>query len=107
MPGSTPAVAKRRRNSFTLARLLPSPSQKVGEGYFCQRHKSGLFSPLEPTRISRNTGTPRATGRNDVANKADSYVSGTSDAPLLGETIGRALDKAVQRWESREALVSP
>src|SRR5215831_17016933 len=46
-------------------------------------------------------------GRTEMADKADSYVSGMSDAPLLGETIGRALDKAVQRWEAREALVSP
>src|SRR6201992_416140 len=42
-----------------------------------------------------------------MAAKADSYVSGISDAPLLGETIGRALDRAVARWGDREALVSP
>src|ERR1700753_3443417 len=42
-----------------------------------------------------------------MADKTDSYVSGISDAPLLGETIGRALDSAVARWGSREALVSP
>src|SRR6201992_3463196 len=42
-----------------------------------------------------------------MAAKTDSYVSGISDAPLLGETIGRALDSAVARWGSREALVSP
>ena len=42
-----------------------------------------------------------------MAAKADSYVSGISDAPLLGETIGASLDKAVQRWADREALVSP
>ncbi len=42
-----------------------------------------------------------------MANKAASYVSGISDAPLLGETIGASLDKAVQRWGDREALVSP
>ena len=38
---------------------------------------------------------------------AESYVCGISDAPLLGETIGRSLDKAVRRWGDREALVSP
>ncbi|MGQ0682977.1 AMP-binding protein [Bradyrhizobium sp.] len=38
---------------------------------------------------------------------ADSYVCGISDAPLLGETIGRSLDRAVSRWGDREALVSP
>jgi fatty-acyl-CoA synthase len=42
-----------------------------------------------------------------VTNKFDSYVCGISDAPLLGETIGHALDKAVARWGDREALVSP
>ena len=38
---------------------------------------------------------------------SDFYVCGISDAPLLGETIGRSLDKAVARWGDREALVSP
>jgi fatty-acyl-CoA synthase len=41
---------------------------------------------------------------NDIA---DSYVCGTSDVPLLGVTIGRALDLAARRWANREALVSP
>jgi fatty-acyl-CoA synthase len=38
---------------------------------------------------------------------ADSYVCGISDAPLLGDTIGRSLDLAAKRWSDREALVSP
>ncbi len=42
-----------------------------------------------------------------MAHSLDSYVCGTSDAPLLGETIGHALDRAVARWGDREALVSP
>ncbi len=37
----------------------------------------------------------------------DSYVCGVADAPLLGDTIGRTLELAVQRWGDREALVSP
>jgi fatty-acyl-CoA synthase len=37
----------------------------------------------------------------------DSYVCGIADAPLLGDTIGHSLDKAVARWPDREALVSP
>ena len=37
----------------------------------------------------------------------DSYVCGIADAPLLGDTIGRCLDRAAQRWGDREALVSP
>src|SRR5689334_24759478 len=37
----------------------------------------------------------------------DSYVCGTADAPLLGDTIGRCLDQAAARWGDREALVSP
>lgn len=47
------------------------------------------------------------TGDFHLADKADSYVCGISDTPLLGETIGRSLDHAVRRWGSREALVSP
>ncbi|MBC9878104.1 AMP-binding protein [Bradyrhizobium sp. INPA01-394B] len=42
-----------------------------------------------------------------LAGKADSYVCGISDAPLLGDTIGRSLDQAARRWGDREALVSP
>ncbi|MDN3275718.1 AMP-binding protein [Frankia sp. RB7] len=41
-----------------------------------------------------------------LAGKADSYVCGISDTPLLGDTIGRSLDHAVRRWGHREALVS-
>ncbi len=37
----------------------------------------------------------------------DSYVCGTANAPLLGDTIGRCLDQAAIRWSDREALVSP
>ena len=37
----------------------------------------------------------------------NSYVCGTADAPLLGDTIGRCLDQAAARWGDREALVSP
>ncbi|MFT4116848.1 AMP-binding protein [Bradyrhizobium sp.] len=42
-----------------------------------------------------------------MADKSESYVCGISDMPLLGDTIGRSLDQAVQRWGDREALVSP
>lgn len=42
-----------------------------------------------------------------MADKADSYVCGISDTPLLGDTIGRSLNHAVRRWGQREALVSP
>jgi fatty-acyl-CoA synthase len=42
-----------------------------------------------------------------LTEKADSYVCGVSDAPLLGETIGRSLELAVRRWGDREALISP
>ncbi len=36
---------------------------------------------------------------------AASYVHGASCTPLLGTTIGRFLDRAVQRWGDRPALV--
>jgi fatty-acyl-CoA synthase len=42
-----------------------------------------------------------------VSERADSYVCGISDTPLLGETIGKSLDRARERWGDREALVSP
>ncbi|HEY0909752.1 MAG TPA: AMP-binding protein, partial [Bradyrhizobium sp.] len=42
-----------------------------------------------------------------MTDKADSYVSGVADAPLLGNTIGHSLDLAARRWPDRDALVSP
>src|SRR3954454_19767340 len=35
-----------------------------------------------------------------------SYVHGASATPLLGQTIGENLDRAIERWGEREALVS-
>jgi fatty-acyl-CoA synthase len=35
-----------------------------------------------------------------------SYVHGASATPLLGQTIGENLDRAVKRWPERDALVS-
>ena len=34
-----------------------------------------------------------------------SYVSGTGETPLLGETIGAQFDAAAERWGEREALI--
>src|SRR5258708_11271387 len=48
-----------------------------------------------------------APGDAALTEKADSYVCGVADAPLLGDTIGRSLDSAALRWANREALVSP
>src|SRR4051812_46687007 len=50
---------------------------------------------------------PLSHGEADLTDIAASYVCGTAEAPLLGETIGQSLDLAVQRWGDREALVSP
>jgi fatty-acyl-CoA synthase len=40
---------------------------------------------------------------NDIA---ESYVSGWADAPLLGQTIGGALERAATEWADRTALIS-
>ncbi len=42
-----------------------------------------------------------------MAQPAFSYVSGASEAPLLGQTIGQALELAAERWPDRPALISP
>src|SRR5882757_7520847 len=34
-----------------------------------------------------------------------SYVCGTAEAPLLGDTIGASLDRAAERWPDRPALI--
>jgi len=38
-------------------------------------------------------------------NKTNSYVCGTSDQPLIYETIGDAFDQAVEQWADNEAIV--
>ncbi len=38
---------------------------------------------------------------------APSYVSGISDEPLLGMTVGLALARAAETWPDRPALISP
>src|SRR6478735_161951 len=48
---------------------------------------------------------PLSHGEADLTNIAASYVCGTAEAPLLGETIGQSLDLAVQRW-ARRAMTS-
>ncbi len=35
----------------------------------------------------------------------ESYVHGVSDAPLIGETIGRHFDRAAGRWGNRDGLI--
>ncbi|HEU0146876.1 MAG TPA: AMP-binding protein [Bradyrhizobium sp.] len=42
-----------------------------------------------------------------MVDTAQSYVSGISDVPLLGDTIGGSLDRARVRWGDRPALISP
>jgi fatty-acyl-CoA synthase len=36
-----------------------------------------------------------------------SYVSGTSDQPLLYQTVGATLERAAERWPARDALIIP
>ncbi len=38
-------------------------------------------------------------------NKTNSYVCGTSDRPLIYQTIGDAFDQAVEQWADKEAVV--
>jgi fatty-acyl-CoA synthase len=54
---------------------------------------------MTQTEIERNTGV------RDRSAIVWSYVSGTSDTPLLGMTIGDAFDLTVARVSEREALV--
>lgn len=41
-----------------------------------------------------------------IESRAPSYVCGVSDAPLIGDTIGRTLDRTVARWPDGMALIS-
>jgi fatty-acyl-CoA synthase len=51
------------------------------------------------------TQIEQSTQKQDRSAIAWSYVSGTSDTPLLGLTIGDAFDQTVARFADREALV--
>ena len=42
-----------------------------------------------------------------MAGLSQSYVSGTSQKPLIGDTIGAHFDKTVARWGGHDALVVP
>jgi len=52
------------------------------------------------------TTAGQAANGHDRSKMQWSYVSGTSDTPLLGVTIGDAFDQTVSRFPDREALVS-
>ena len=71
-------------------------------GHDAREAAPGLFHQ-ELAIISRAS----TQGETDVSETADSYVCGVADAPLLGDTIGRSLERAAERWANREALVSP
>src|SRR5271168_4329032 len=70
-----------------------------------RRRHSAL--PLFSRRVENPGRHGSAHGEADLTGKTESYVCGIADAPLLGDTIGRSLDRAARRWPDREALVSP
>jgi fatty-acyl-CoA synthase len=86
MPGSTPASAPPDGTLYPGEIASISPGERRSMQSLTRRLQHGDAALTETTA---------------------SYVCGTSDAPLLGDTIGGALDRAVARWGDREALVSP
>ena len=65
---------------------------------------------MAQTEVTTPT-TPNTSGATDLAARdrsvgAWSYVSGVSDTPLLGVTIGDLFDRTVARYPDNEALVS-
>jgi fatty-acyl-CoA synthase len=59
---------------------------------------------------SERTAKPATDGRKQEeamtqSEASMSYVSGISDTPLLGKTIGQALDDAATQWAERPALI--
>ncbi|MFD9904156.1 AMP-binding protein [Streptomyces sp. NPDC059063] len=55
--------------------------------------------------MSTTVGTTAATAEHGRAGTALSYAHGTSTTPLLGDTIGQNLDRAVTAWPGHDALV--
>src|SRR5262245_13001984 len=54
---------------------------------------------------AENISDPRQTGGIAVARRGSSYVSGTSDIPLLGCTIGEMFDQIAAQYPEHEALI--
>ena len=92
MPGSMRRRKRRRRSLLSRALLKPPAA-----GNNSARLQTSSFEP-------HAFGAGRSRLEREIA---DSYVCGVADAPLLGDTIGRSLDRAARRWADREALVSP
>ena len=80
--------------------LTPTLSRESGRG--------GLRSLDMRERIAeRSRGKSEPKREELVTPTAFSYVSGVSEEPLLGSTIGQALASAAERWPERPALISP
>ena len=61
-----------------------------------------IESMIGVERSPQQTGDTR---EERLTHESMSYVSGLADTPLLGETIGQALDRAAERWSDRPALI--
>ena len=107
MPGSMPG--RRRLKAALLETVIASEAQ---QSIASATEESDRFVACAPRNDDagiafRSVARVVDAWSNDLTDNIDSYVCGIADAPLLGDTIGRSLDLAAQRWADREALVSP
>ena len=99
-----------RRSSRTRRERL-APYKRVRRLEFAELPKtiSGKIRRIE-LRAAERDSTPRGRAgrrvpRGGLPVSLPSYASGISDTPLLGDTIGANLDRAVAAYPDREALV--
>jgi fatty-acyl-CoA synthase len=95
------------------ARAAAGDARPAAQGHSLKRRCAAAGAAGGPAQPSRATAA-REGRRSVVKRRCDwrytgamvlSYAQGPSDVPLLGETIGQALRRTVERFGDREALV--
>src|SRR5436305_9957781 len=98
------------------ARPNAAPPPSARERWSCASSTSDV--PAYPHNVGSDRSRPHAAcasppaaarfgvGRGELGMASSSYAHGTSETPLLGETIGVNLERAVAEHADREAVVS-
>ena len=112
-PSSRLRVSKQGKVTVTLSYGVYEPNDAVGDPSGRKRvrfrlagwdadaagHDPTGFRPVPATAVGSDL-------RVEEESMEPSYASGTSSTPLLGDTIGDNLDRTIERFPDREALVS-
>src|SRR5690348_6918229 len=107
------AWASRRASIWSPlpGRVRPSRATSTGIRSRRWRVRWPPSNRLRPDQAASFGQPPRSEGNRDnreekMTDLAVSYVHGAVDEPLLGQTIGQALDRAAAAWADRPALIA-